>query len=90
MQTVFPTASNPALLAVSARQRITEAAQQEMDRMARGEYTERQFLDALTIQQVLNMRDLQRMPPREIEKSLKLKEGTVGRFGSQGVVARAG
>lgn len=89
-QTVFPTASNPALLAVSARQRITEAAQEEMDRMARGEHTERQFLDALTIQQVLNMRDLQRMPPKEIERNLRLKEGTVRRFGREGVVARAG
>lgn len=61
-----------------------------MDRMARGEYTDRQFLDALTIQQVLNMRDLQRMPPKEIERSLRLKEGTLRRFGREGVVARAG
>lgn len=58
--------------------------------MARGEHTERQFLDALTIQQVLNMRDLQRMPPKEIERNLRLKEGTVRRFGREGVVARAG
>lgn len=88
MQTVFPTASNPGLLAVSARQRITKAAQEEMDQMSRGDYRGRQFLDALTIQQALNMRDLQRMPLREIERTLRLKEGVMDRLGKEGIVAR--
>lgn len=89
VQTVFPTASNPALLTVTARQRISKAAQEEMDQMSRGEYAGRQFLDALTIQQALNMRDLQRMPLREIERTLRLKEGVMDRLGKDGVVARA-
>lgn len=89
-QTVFPTASNPALVTVTARQRITKAAQEEMDQMSRGgENARRQFLDALTIQQALNMRDLQRMPLREIERTLRLKEGVMERFGKEGIVARA-
>lgn len=60
-----------------------------MDQVSRGEYAGRQFLDALTIQQALNMRDLQRMPLREIERTLRLKEGVLDRLGKEGVVARA-
>lgn len=57
--------------------------------MSRGENVRRQFLDALTIQQALNMRDLQRMPLREIERTLRLKEGVMDRLGKEGIVARA-
>lgn len=57
--------------------------------MSRGENARRQFMDALTIQQALNMRDLQRMPLREIERTLRLKEGVMDRLGERGIVARA-
>ncbi|GLI78867.1 hypothetical protein PoHVEF18_007189 [Penicillium ochrochloron] len=71
MQTVFPSASNPALLAVTARTRIGKAAQEEIDAIGHGDFAGRQFLDAFTISQALTMRDQQKMPRREIERSPK-------------------
>lgn len=48
----------------------------------------RQFLDALTIQQALTMRDYQGVPPNEIERVLRLKKGFMDRFGKSGIVSR--
>ncbi|KAJ5175182.1 uncharacterized protein N7482_001059 [Penicillium canariense] len=88
MQTVFPTASNPALLVLTARQRIGKAAQEELEQVARGSGTGRQFLDAFTISQALTMRDQQKMPLQEIERLLRMKKGVMDRLGKDGVVSR--
>lgn len=48
----------------------------------------RQFLDALTIQQALTMRDYQGVPPNEIERVLRLKKGFMDRFGKDRMVSR--
>lgn len=88
MQTVFPTASNPALLTVTARQKISKAAQEELEAVGRGNVTGRQFLDAFTISQALTMRDQQKMPRREIERLLRMKEGVMDRLGKDGVISR--
>ncbi|KAJ6140598.1 hypothetical protein N7470_010394 [Penicillium chermesinum] len=89
VQTVFPTSSNPALLAITARDKITKAAQEETAQMGLANFPGRQFLDSLTIHQALTMRDQQRLPHSEIERLLRLKKGTVARFGKAGIVSPA-
>lgn len=88
MQTVFPIGLNPALLAVTARTRIGKAAQEELEAVGRGDFAGRQYLDAFTISQALTMRDQQKMPTREIERLLRMKEGVMDRLGKEGVVSR--
>ncbi|KAJ5582596.1 hypothetical protein N7535_001216 [Penicillium sp. DV-2018c] len=88
MQTVFPHASNPALVAVTARQRLTEAADREAEEFGRAGHPGRSFLDALTIQQVLTMRDKQGMRRGDIERFLGLKKGVLERLGKDEIVSR--
>ncbi|PWY93495.1 hypothetical protein BO94DRAFT_563896 [Aspergillus sclerotioniger CBS 115572] len=88
--TVFPPATNPALLVFSSRQRITKAAEQEAEAMGKMDFQGREFLDALTIRQVLAMRDRQGLGEREIERVLRLKKGVVGKLGVRGVVGDIG
>ncbi|RMJ20917.1 hypothetical protein PHISP_08215, partial [Aspergillus sp. HF37] len=71
-QTVFPQSSNPALLAVTARQRIAKAAEREAEEFGRTSHAGREFLDAWTLRQALVMRD-QGVPGTEIERALRLK-----------------
>ncbi|KAJ5163398.1 uncharacterized protein N7500_005228 [Penicillium coprophilum] len=87
-QTVFPQASNPALLVVTARKRLTEAAEREAEHFGRAGHPGRSFLDALTIQQVLTMRDKQGMRRGDIERFLGLKKGVLERLGKDEVVSR--
>ncbi|KAJ6084142.1 hypothetical protein N7486_010942 [Penicillium sp. IBT 16267x] len=89
VQTVFPTASNPALLVVTARQRIAKAAQEEGVAVGNANFQGRQFLDSFTISQALMMRDQQGLPSREIERTLRLKSGTIDKLGKSGIVSRA-
>ncbi|KAJ6017783.1 hypothetical protein N7451_001162 [Penicillium sp. IBT 35674x] len=89
VQTVFPTASNPALLVVTARQRITKAAQEESLAVGHANFPGRQFLDSFTISQALTMRDQQGLPSRDIERTLRLKSGTIDKLGRSGIVSRA-
>ena len=87
-QTVFPNASfNPALLAVNARQRITEAAEKEAEEFGRQNHGGREFLDVLTIRQAISMRDKQGFSMRDIESTLRLKKGVMERLGKKGVVS---
>ncbi|CDM33735.1 hypothetical protein DTO013E5_1504 [Penicillium roqueforti] len=88
MQTVFPQASNPALLVVTARQRLTEAADKEAEHFGHAGHPGRSFLDAVTIQQVLTMRDKQGKRRGDIERFLGLKKGVLDRLGKDGVVSR--
>lgn len=88
--TVFPEASNPALLVWSARQRITKEAELEAESLGRQSHVGREYLDVLTIRQVLSMRDRQGLLDGEIERVLRLKGGVVGRLGGRGVVGEVG
>ncbi|KAE8145104.1 hypothetical protein BDV25DRAFT_77285 [Aspergillus avenaceus] len=88
--TVFPRAANPALLVFTARQKITKAAEQEAEVFGKQSHTGREFLDALTIRQALSMRDRQRLPSSEIEKTLRLKKGVMDRLGTKGLVGNLG
>jgi hypothetical protein len=80
---VFPsTSTNPALLAVTARQRITREAEAEAEELGKGGFEGRRYLDAYTIRQILAMRDRQGLGAEEIERALRLKRGIVGRVGA--------
>ncbi|KAE8348706.1 hypothetical protein BDV28DRAFT_142925 [Aspergillus coremiiformis] len=89
-QTVFPRASNPALLVITARQKIAKMAELETGSVGRRGFTGREFMDALTIRQALSMRDRQGMPAGEIERLLGLKKGVMDRLGKKGVVSEVG
>ncbi|KAJ5090766.1 hypothetical protein N7532_009450 [Penicillium argentinense] len=88
MQTVFPSASSPAWLVHTARNRLNKIAAEEEERIKSGRYGDRQFVDAFQIQQALQMRDAQNLPPREIEGILGLKPGLVDKLGQKGIVSR--
>ncbi|CAI7583282.1 unnamed protein product [Penicillium bialowiezense] len=87
-QSIFPQSSNPALLVVTARQRLTKAADEEAEQFGRAGHPGRTFLDAMTIQQVLTMRDKQNQRPRDIERFLGLRKGILDRLGKDEIVSR--
>ncbi|PKX92922.1 uncharacterized protein P174DRAFT_452184 [Aspergillus novofumigatus IBT 16806] len=87
---VFPTAANPALLVLTARQTAAKAAQEEAEQIGRPGFAGREFVDAWTIRQALTMRDRQGLSLGEIEGMLKLKKGVLGRLGAKGVVGEVG
>ncbi|KAF7597274.1 hypothetical protein BBP40_008116 [Aspergillus hancockii] len=89
-QTVFPRATNPALLVITARQRIAKAAEAEAEAFGRPSFTGREYLDALTIRQALSMRDRQGMPLGQIERLLQMKKGVMDRLGKKGIVSEVG
>lgn len=87
-QLVFPqSATNPALLVLSARERIAQAAEREAEQVGKPSFAGREFVDALTIRQAISMRDKQGYPPAEIEDSLQLKRGVMERLGKRGIVS---
>ncbi|KAG2420863.1 hypothetical protein HFD88_000477 [Aspergillus terreus] len=87
VQTVFPSASNPALLVFTARQRVAKAAEQEAEMVGRPNFAGREYVDAFTLRQALTMRDRQGLPGDEIERMLRLKKGVLERLGGKGVVS---
>jgi hypothetical protein len=89
-QPVFPTAANPALLVLTARQTAAKAAQEEAEQIGRPGFAGREFVDAWTIRQALTMRDRQGLSLGEIEGMLKLKKGVLGRLGAKGIVGEVG
>jgi hypothetical protein len=92
-QSIFPQQSqnqnqggrqNPAVSLLTARYRLAEEAEREFASLGKkGEG--RQFLDAITIRKVLEMRD-EGVEGGEIERRLELRRGVVGRLGRKGVV----
>ncbi|KAL6231498.1 hypothetical protein BDW75DRAFT_219938 [Aspergillus navahoensis] len=76
------TSTNPALLVITARQRITREAESEADGLGKGGFEGRRYLDAFTIRQILAMRDRQGLGAEEIERALRLKRGVVERVGA--------
>lgn len=82
---------NPAVSLLTARYRLAEEAEAEFAGIGRASSKGRQFLDVVTIRQILVMRE--KGGPgieREIENSLGLREGVVGRLGRMGVVEPSG
>ena len=76
---------NPALKALEARARLQDEAEREFMDAGRRGHEGRQFLDVVTIRQVLMLRDDKRLAAEEIERRLGLKKGVVARLGAKGV-----
>ncbi|KAA6407461.1 MAG: hypothetical protein FRX48_08704 [Lasallia pustulata] len=84
---IFPDpARNPAILVLTARERLAQEAEEEFSRVGRKGHTERRFLDVATIRQVLMLRDEKGVEGGEIERRLGLRRGVVGKLGAKGVV----
>ena len=73
---------------LAARERLQQQAEVEFAKTGRGDGGKR-FLDVSTIRQVILLRDEKGMGGDEIEKSLGLAHGVVGRLGPSGVVGDA-
>ncbi|KAF6227055.1 hypothetical protein HO133_008496 [Letharia lupina] len=83
---IFPDPSkNPALMVLTARERLQQQAEVEFAKTGRG-HGGKSFLDVSTIRQLLVLRDERGMGGEEIEKRLGLANGVVGRLGPRGVV----
>ena len=70
---------------LTARYRLAEAADHEFSQTGKSTFRGREFLDVLTITQILVLRS-KGVPPERIEKELGLKQGVVARLGGWGVV----
>ncbi|KAK4218273.1 hypothetical protein QBC37DRAFT_395959 [Rhypophila decipiens] len=85
----FPAASNNVTLGVlEARRALEQRATQEFDRMGKPGYQGREFLDIMTIRNILVMRQ-RGDSPSDIETRLRLKPGLVARLGRAGIVEPA-
>lgn len=71
---------------LTARYRLAEEAELEFSNLGRKGSEGRQFLDVVTIRQVLLLRDERGVGAGEIEKKLGLRKGVVERLGRRGVV----
>ncbi|KAK2803079.1 hypothetical protein FQN50_007160 [Emmonsiellopsis sp. PD_5] len=80
------TTTNPALLILSARSQLESAAAHELATIGRQSHAGREFLDVMTIKQILAMRDVQGVEGGVIERRLRLRGGVVGVLGGEGVV----
>ncbi|PGH34882.1 hypothetical protein GX50_02233 [[Emmonsia] crescens] len=81
--------SNPALLTLSSRAQLEKAAEREFESIGRHSHPGREFLDVVSIKQVLAMRDKEGVSEEMIEKQFRLKKGVVGWLGRRGVVGVA-
>jgi hypothetical protein len=71
---------------LTARYRVAEDAEREFGNIGKEGAEGRQFLDVVTLRQVLTLRDERGVEAEEIERQLGLRSGVVGRLGRRGVV----
>ena len=76
-------------MVLDARSRLQGEADKEFRDMGKRGAEGRQFLDVLTIRQILILRDQRGESNEKIEKMLGLKRGVVDRLGPNGVVELA-
>lgn len=89
-QSIFPSpSSNPAVSLLTARYRLAEEAEREFEEIGKRGAKGRQFVDVFTLKQVLVMRE-RGMVDGQIERTLELREGVVGRLGRTGVIGATG
>ncbi|PGH10287.1 hypothetical protein GX51_00044 [Blastomyces parvus] len=98
LSTVFPptspatatsTSTNAALLVLSSRAELEKAAARELESVGRPNHPGREFLDVVSIRQILAMRDKEGVSEEVIEKQFRLKKGVVGSLGRKGIVGLA-
>ena len=70
---------------LTARYRLAEEAEREFGQVGKAGAEGRQFLDVVTLRQVLTMRDEKGIGAAQIERQLGLKTGVVGRLGRPGL-----
>jgi hypothetical protein len=75
---------------LTARYRLAEEAELEFSNIGRKGREGRQFLDVVTIRQILVLRDEKGLGEGEIEERLGLRKGVVGRLGGKGLVEASG
>ena len=86
-QSVFPNErQNPAVSLLTARYRLAEEAELEFSNTGRKGSEGRQFLDVVTIRQILVLREEEGLGSGEIERRLGLRKGVVDRLGKRGLV----
>jgi hypothetical protein len=88
-QSVYPSTNpkqNPAVSLLTARYRLAEEAEREFSEIGRRGAKGRQFLDVVTLRQVLVLRDEKGASASDIEGRLGLRQGVVGRLGPKGRV----
>lgn len=93
-QSVYPAsgpgiAENPAVSLLVARQRLAGEAEEEFSNIGRKGQPGRRFLDAITVRQVLQMRE-KGVTSAEIEEKLGLGKGVVEVLGRRNVVGLQG
>lgn len=87
-QSVFPSRSgslNPAIGLLEARERLADKAEEEFASIGKQDAAARQFLDVLTLRQVLQMRG-KGVSNEEIERKLALKRGIVAVLGKKEII----
>lgn len=85
---VFPSAgTNPAITLLRARERLAKEADEEFEQIGKssGRQAGRRFLDALTIRQILTLKE-SGVTDEEIEKRMELRKGVLRLLG-KGVVS---
>lgn len=80
---------NPALQILRRREELASEAEAEFSRQGAGGGG-RRFLDAVRIREILVSRDQKGMTVEEIEKSMGLAPGVVGKLGPKGIVGDVG
>ncbi|KAI9879491.1 MAG: hypothetical protein M1830_008367 [Pleopsidium flavum] len=86
-QQIFPDPTrNPAIQILQARDRLAQEAEQEFIHAGKRGHEGRQFLDVVSLRQVLMLRDEKGLEAGEIERRLGLRGGVVGRLGRRGIV----
>lgn len=78
--------NNPAVALLNRRKQLQEEAEKEFDNVGRKGFSGRQFIDTVTIRQILFLRYERKKSADEIEKMLGLQQGIVAKLGAQGVV----
>ncbi|ESZ89474.1 hypothetical protein SBOR_10141 [Sclerotinia borealis F-4128] len=82
LQSIYPTATNPAISLLAARYRIAEEAEKDFETIGRKGSEGRKYLDVATIRTVLVYR-AEGMPDAEIERRLEIKSGMVKSLGGR-------
>lgn len=91
-QSIFPTRGpaqgrqNPAVSLLTARHRLAEDAEHEFSQVGKAGAAGRQFLDVVTLRQVLQLRDERGLDAEKIEEQFGLRKGVIARLGRKGVV----
>ncbi|KAJ4327917.1 hypothetical protein N0V84_001590 [Fusarium piperis] len=80
-----PSRSNPTLVALEARQRLQDEAEEDFAAIGRG-VEGRRFLDMRTVVDAMKLRD-RGVADKEIESRLRIQPGLLGRLGPQGILS---